>query len=339
MTCLSDELFAAWAAGELASGERDRAEGHAADCAACRGLALALLGLASRAHGAAPSWGALGVEGTSIGRYQVLGPAGQGAMGVVLRGRDPVLDREVAIKLINAARTTADQRARMLREAQTLARLDHPNIVAVHDAGDLGDEVFVAMELVTGETLGRWVARGPALADRIEVLAGVGAGLAAVHAAGLVHRDVKPDNIVVRGGRTGVLVDFGLARAAALPGPAGSGIAGTPQFLAPEVRAGGLATARSDQHAWWTVVEQTVAGALPRARRRAVEAAIARGRAADPAARFASMDEAVAALRAALAPRRIAGWLAILGLAITGGAVAIAALARAPAAADPCAAE
>jgi eukaryotic-like serine/threonine-protein kinase len=328
MSCVTDEMFAAWVSGALEPLEIERIQNHAADCATCRALTLAVFGLVPR-----PAAPALGAIGATIGRYRVTGPLGEGAMGIVLRGRDPVLERDVAIKIINAAAATAEQRERLLAEAKLLAAIDHPNVVRVHDAGVIDDEVFVAMELVPGATLAAWLAEASRpIAERLDVLADVGAGLGAVHAAGVVHRDIKPDNIVVRAGR-GVIVDLGLARPSAVAGPAGTGIAGTPRFIAPEVSATRPATALADQFAWWTVVED----ALGDTARPALAAAIARGRSPDPEQRFPSMGEAVAALRAAVAPRRR------LWRVLAPGAVVLATLATVlvlrPAPHDACAPE
>src|SRR5258705_6774208 len=137
--CPTDEVLAAWSAGALTGSERDDVENHAAGCAACRMIAIAMAGVKSRA-----AFAGIGAEGATVDRYRILDAIGQGAMGVVLRGHDPVLDREVAIKMIGSHAVTGEQRDRMLREAQTLARLDHPNVVGVFDAGLVGDEVFLA---------------------------------------------------------------------------------------------------------------------------------------------------------------------------------------------------
>ena len=304
MACPADEALAAWSAGEIAAAERAQIEDHAAACPRCREIALALAGVVP--HGVQSD---IGAEGATIGRYDVLGSIGSGAMGVVLRARDPMLDREVAIKMVNSAHANAETRARMLAEAQTLARIDHPNVVRVYDAGEFGEEVFVAMALVTGPTLAQWLAEAPReLAACLDVLRGVAAGISAVHEVGLVHRDIKPDNIIVHDG-TGVLVDLGLAKPEV--GAAGSGIAGTVRYLAPEVRRGARANAASDQFAWWTVVDDTLQRATMSARRRRrLARVLARGRAEDPASRYASLAEACSALVAAAAPRRRAWWLA-----------------------------
>jgi len=307
VTCPTDETLTAFTAGLLPDGERAMLEDHAAGCPLCRSTVAALAGVRPGDRDAVE----LGAEGAAIGRYRITGTIGEGAMGVVLRGYDPVLDREVAIKMSRAFGASPAERDRAIREAQALARLDHPNVVRVFDAGSAGEEVFVAMEYVAGTSLTRWNDGTRSRADKLRVLAGVGAGLAAVHAAGLVHRDVKPDNILVRANGEGTLVDFGLARGETVPGATGSGLAGTPAYLAPEVRAGAPASAKSDQYAWWTVVAELLGDDRP------LRAAIARGR----GERFPSMTAAVAAL----APRRRSRrWLALLAipLAIAGVLVA-----------------
>jgi serine/threonine protein kinase/tetratricopeptide (TPR) repeat protein len=154
-------------------------------------------------------------RGSSVGRYLLLDQLGQGGMGVVYKAYDPELDRPVALKLLPIEEAgVGTLRDRLLREAQALARLSHPNVIAVHDVGTIGSDVFIAMEFVDGQTLRKWLAEKPrALSEILEVFLAAGAGLAAAHGAGLVHRDFKPDNVMVgNDGRVRVL-DFGLARA------------------------------------------------------------------------------------------------------------------------------
>jgi tetratricopeptide (TPR) repeat protein/tRNA A-37 threonylcarbamoyl transferase component Bud32 len=161
----------------------------------------------------------------TLDRYVLLDLIGQGGMGAVYTAFDQKLDRKVAIKVLHhrlaASPASAEAHDRLLREAQAMARLSHPNVVAVHDVGAFEGRVFVAMEYVEGTTLKQWLRGSASLAERLDVLRAAGRGLAAAHAAGLVHRDFKPDNVLVgRDGRVRV-TDFGLARGV-LVGPASS---------------------------------------------------------------------------------------------------------------------
>lgn len=153
--------------------------------------------------------------GTTIAGYVILEQLGAGGMGVVYTAYDPKLDRKVALKVLRtdceADRIVARQR--LLDEGRALARVNHPNVVAVHDVGTFEDEVYIAMELVEGRTLGEWrreVTRS--WSDIVRLFLEVASGLSAVHDAGLVHRDVKPDNILVDGSGRARVTDFGLAR-------------------------------------------------------------------------------------------------------------------------------
>jgi tetratricopeptide (TPR) repeat protein/predicted Ser/Thr protein kinase len=156
------------------------------------------------------------VPGTLIARFVVLSKLGAGAMGVVLAAYDPELDRKVAIKLLKTRRGPQDAaRARLRREAQALAKLHHPHVVSVYDVGIHDGQVFVGMEFVKGQTLRSWMAdveRPRAWPEILGVFAQAGRGLAAAHAAGLTHRDFKPDNVMLgMDGRVRVM-DFGLAQ-------------------------------------------------------------------------------------------------------------------------------
>jgi serine/threonine protein kinase/Tfp pilus assembly protein PilF len=156
-------------------------------------------------------------RGTSIGRFLLLDQLGQGGMGVVYKAYDPELDRPVALKLVRTSdEDTARGHNRLLREAQALARLQHPNVIAVYDVGTYSGDVFIAMEFVEGKTLRKWLSEQPRTRRQIiDAFLAAGQGLAAAHKSGLVHRDFKPDNVIVGDdGRVRVL-DFGLARAPA----------------------------------------------------------------------------------------------------------------------------
>ena len=156
--------------------------------------------------------------GSSFGRYVVVRTLGQGGMGMVYLAYDPQLDRGVALKVLRPGARSVDRdaaQARLLREAQAMARLSHPNVLPVYDVGMVDSHVFVAMEYVDGQTLGQWLRQ----ADRswtevLDVFLGAGRGLAAAHEAGLVHRDFKPDNVMLGEHARPRVMDFGLARAA-----------------------------------------------------------------------------------------------------------------------------
>jgi tetratricopeptide (TPR) repeat protein len=157
-------------------------------------------------------------RGMPVGRYVIVGELGAGAMGVVYAAYDPELDRKVALKLLaahpsSAIGETSPTRLRFLREARAMAKLNHPHVVSIHDVGEHDDEVFIAMELVHGRTLARWVAEdAPAWPRIIDVFVSAGRGLLAAHAEGLVHRDFKPDNLMIGDDGRVRVMDFGLAR-------------------------------------------------------------------------------------------------------------------------------
>ena len=189
-----------------------------------------------------------------IGRYLVLEELGAGGMGVVYAAYDPELDRKVAIKLMYAESDRGRARrnhAMLMREAQALAKLSHPNIVAIHDVGEYAGQVFVAMEFVAGRTVRAW--REEAARDWqavVDVFVQAGRGLMAAHAVGLIHRDVKPDNLLIGDDGRVRVADFGVARhdatldleastlisgARTLATVAGRGARiGTPAYMAPE---------------------------------------------------------------------------------------------------------
>jgi hypothetical protein len=203
--------------------------------------------------------------GDRIGRFVITSRIGEGGMGVVLAGHDPDLNRPVAIKLLRTATASPGYRARLLREAQALARLHHPNVVSVYEVGADGDRIFIAMELVTGTTLTRWIeARRRPWREVVAMFLAVGEGVAAVHRAGMVHRDLKPDNVLVDDAGRARVADFGLARIASDDGEAvavGSpgyaerltrtgAVMGTPGYMAPEQQWGSDVDARADQYSF-----------------------------------------------------------------------------------------
>ncbi|HEY1816423.1 MAG TPA: serine/threonine-protein kinase [Kofleriaceae bacterium] len=204
----------------------------------------------------------------TIDRYVVLDRLGAGGMGVVLSAYDPVLDRRVAIKLLRPSERPggAEERRTLLqREAQAMARLSHPNVVAVHDVGVIGDQLYIAMEFIDGQTLRDWLTG--AVHDWREVarlFSAVGSGLFAAHAAKLVHRDFKPDNVLIgRDGRPRV-VDFGLVGGVGeLADSRRGSMMGTPGYMSPEQLRGDRSDARSDQYSFCVALYEALDSAPP----------------------------------------------------------------------------
>ena len=171
-------------------------------------------------------------ESTRVGRYALLRRIGAGGMGVVYSAYDDELDRKVALKLVAADRLGAGTVARVRREAQALARLSHPNVVHVYEVGEAEGHAFVAMEFVAGETLRAYQEAPDRSAQEIlGAYAQAGRGLAAAHAAGLIHRDFKPENALLGDDGRVRVVDFGLAR---LFGHSGAEAAGVPTEAGPK---------------------------------------------------------------------------------------------------------
>lgn len=224
-------------------------------------------------------------RGAAIGRYVILEPLGAGGMGVVYLAYDPELDRRVALKLLRSdkvpERLQAGLQARLLREARAMARLTHAEVIGVHDVGQMGQLVFIAMEYVEGSTLRQWLAQRPRSSGEIlEIFVKAGRGLSAAHAAGLIHRDFKPDNVLVgKDGRVRVS-DFGLARAvtdpavpatipvAATPLPLGSAtstdvLVGSPVYMASELLEGHEASPLSDLFGFCVSLYEALTGERP----------------------------------------------------------------------------
>jgi len=151
--------------------------------------------------------------GTLLGRYVIVDQLGAGGMGTVYVAYDAQLARRVAIKVLRPDARDAEAHARLLREAQAMARLTHPNVLSVHDVGSFDDGVFIAMEYVEGQTLKAWLAQPRGWRDILAVMKAAGRGLEAAHAAGIVHRDFKPDNVFLGNDGRVVVGDFGIARA------------------------------------------------------------------------------------------------------------------------------
>jgi len=279
--------------------------------------------------------------GTMIEHYEVRNVLGRGAMGVVYRARDRKLGREVAIKLCATEAegdTCSMLCALLVREGQTMARLSHANLVAVHDIGQFNHCIYVAMEYVDGTSLRAWSSTVGGPRERVDAMLAAGRGLAHAHAAGVIHRDFKPENVMV--GRDGAVkvTDFGLARILGAPldgaGPAAAcgcgpdtrtlsddAVVGTPRYMAPEQIDGGSGDVLADQFSFAATTWEIVFGEPPfRASSMSeLRAAIEAGDLADvtasesaglalplrralrpaPGERYASLDDLLAALASA----------------------------------------
>ena len=316
--CPPPDRLLAFASGSLGEDLQASVEAHIDSCSDCRAA------LSSAARGDTPP---------TFGRYRIDTVLGSGGMGIVYRAWDPQLERAIAIKVVKRATDDALGRARLVREAQSLARLSHPNVCHVYDVGSEGDEVWVAMELIDGVSLRDWAAAHPRKA--MDVLLGAAEGIAAAHAAGLVHRDVKPENVLVTRDGRAIVTDFGLARSDVIVNPnaetvtgasdpkltATGAIVGTPAYLAPEQLTGERVDERVDQFAWAVMAWELIAGSRPFPIVFALRVDAVRAGVTPPAAmdkrvaqvlikamqvvardRYATMREVIAAMTAAAAP-------------------------------------
>jgi serine/threonine-protein kinase len=218
-------------------------------------------------------------RGDAIDHFIVLDRIGEGGFGTVVAAYDPDLDRKVAVKLLRSQAGDTDRQVRLFREAQSMARLSHPNVAAVYEVGLAEDRVFIAMEYVQGVTLRDWLAQEPrSHAEILATFIAAGRGLAAAHAAGIVHRDFKPGNVMVGDDGRPRVVDFGLARSpsgtsmAPLEGmPRGAVVdrtrtgafVGTPAYCPPEQQLGQATDARSDQFSFCVALSEALSGVHP----------------------------------------------------------------------------
>jgi hypothetical protein len=222
--------------------------------------------------------------GNKLARFEILNRVGVGGMGIVYVAHDPMLDRQVALKVLRTGAhgplRAAELKARLLLEAQAMARLSHPNVITVHEVGVVDEQIFIVMELNDGGTLRSWLAQEPRpLRERVRVFIEAGRGLAAAHAVRLVHRDFKPDNVLLaRDGRARV-VDFGLVRApsagdqpsrrpsrdvyAPMSLTISGAVLGTPAYMAPEQHRAEVADHRSDQFSFCVSLYEALYGLRP----------------------------------------------------------------------------
>ena len=392
VSCLDDNTAVEFASGDMAGAATARVEAHLASCRDCRTLVAALApapgdpdsDLATPVRPALGKRGARDLHladalastdarrgseprrpldpvvavGDTIGRYVVLRRIGAGGMGVVFAAYDPQLDRRVALKLLRTGvgLGEGEAKARLVREAQAIAQLSHPHVVAVYDVGTAttGD-VYIAMEFVEGDTLTNWLQRWErSWRDVVEMFVDAGRGLAAAHGVGLLHRDFKPDNVLVGADGRVRVTDFGLARSLVTGGEDGDtrptrelaqlrvtltatgAVMGTPRYMAPEQLAGKDISAAADQWSFCVALYEAVYGVHPIAGDTAAKmldegarmrpppegkgvpasllAVVTRGLDAVPARRYPSMTALLAELTHALRPPR-RRYLAIGGAA------------------------
>jgi hypothetical protein len=300
MSCPDENVLWEYFANATPSRQMDEVQAHLESCSNCRALAMNLFPSTNDDNGApaTDATAALEPRNTAVGRYIVLEHIGSGGMGMVYAAYDPELDRKVALKLIRADRGARDVDAlqsRLLREAQAMARVAHPNVVHVYDVGlwnsgtsaqhewpREGQQVFVAMEYVDGGTLRGWLRAQPRHWQ--EVLAhfiAAGRGLAAAHAAGLVHRDFKPDNVLLGSDGRARVTDFGLVHPTGEPMPSVADLpsspstplfaeitdagvlVGTPAYMAPEQLLGDPCDARTDLFSFCVALYEGLYGERP----------------------------------------------------------------------------
>jgi tetratricopeptide (TPR) repeat protein len=332
--CIGDETILEFAAGGLRADARTHVRTHLGECDGCR----------ERVSVAAQLGASTGT--TLLGRYQLERLCGVGGGGSVWAAFDERLNRRVALKRMHAEQAAGN---RLLREARAMAQLDHPHVVRVYEVYDHGSELVLAMELSNGTTLRQWVEGGAPARRVLAALVAAGRGLVAAHAAGIVHRDFKPDNVLVADDGAVRVGDFGLAGAApASPGETVSSGGGTPAYMAPEQLRGEPPSLASDQYAFAATAYEMLGGVRPYGgttlaelsaavssgrpaapvRRIApgVRRVLARGLAAAPADRYPGLGALIDALdRAAERPRRVllaaAGLTALVACVLAGHAL------------------
>jgi serine/threonine-protein kinase len=203
------------------------------------------------------------VEQSLGGRYVLEQELGRGGMGVVYRARDSQLDRPVALKFLGSMVDSSEEfRQRFIREARTAAKINHPNIVSIYDISASVGKAYIAMEYIEGPSLHKYISQRKALKPKeaVNVIVQTCSALAAIHDAGIVHRDIKPDNILLAKGGLVKLTDFGLAKAEDSRMTRTGVVMGTPSYMAPEQVLGKEADVRSDIYSLGLVLHECLTG-------------------------------------------------------------------------------
>jgi tetratricopeptide (TPR) repeat protein/predicted Ser/Thr protein kinase len=302
---IDDETAALVLAGGLPEEKQAAIDAHVDGCSDCFELLASLAATMTPPSESEPDAEPvapprLWTRGSQIGRYVLKEQVGIGGMGTVFSAEDPALTRTIAIKIVRTGRGSNDN---LLAEARMMAQLSHPNVVPVYDVGTQEDFVFLAMELIDGANLRQWMTSTKRTWREIQqVFLEAGHGLVAAHRAKLVHRDFKPDNVLVgKDGRV-VVTDFGLAHSTLSPSDR---VAGTLVYMSPEQRAGEVADAKSDQFSFSVAMFEALTGERADGKnalklRTSAPAwlvkVVERGMAEHPGNRFASMEELLSAL-------------------------------------------
>lgn len=271
--CPSEDLLIRYGEKRLRVEERAPIDAHLEACEACD-LSVAMLraSVASSMHLTAQTEADLEAftrrmkvarnlkPGMHLGRYRLLRKVGMGAMGAVFAAYDPDLDRDVALKVLLESNAAPEvERARIAREARSMAKLAHPNVVAVYEIGVAGDRVFLAMELVVGTTLQEWMLLNPPRGELVSLFQEIALALEAAHRVGIIHRDLKPQNIMVSQEGRAKVTDFGLADAATKTGT----LIGTPAYMSLEAIRGELVGPASDQFSLAVCLHEALTGKRP----------------------------------------------------------------------------
>jgi serine/threonine protein kinase len=326
--CLTANQIAEFVENRLSDDERESVERELADCDSCRQI---LCEWAFTTQLSLPSGAGTDVPVVpQVGRLKEFEYVGAGAMGTVFSAYDPELDRRVAVKCVHQDSGPNDG-ARLQKEAVAMAKLRNGNVVSVHDVVRSDEHVFIVMELVEGTNLRTWLETSPSLVEIKDALVGLADGLTAVHSAGLVHGDIKPENIFISEDGVAKLGDFGLATNEKRLAKGTPSLRGTPAYMAPEQLRGSPATQQSDQFSLCVVLREALLGGrnsdtkkISDTRLRSI---VERGLSESPENRFAETRALAAELRASRQPGRLrlvgitaaaAGILAIGGVAAFG---------------------
>jgi serine/threonine protein kinase len=215
------------------------------------------------------------VIGNTIGHYRIEQEIGRGGMGVVYLARDLTLNRNVAVKFLSSRVSDESHRRRFQQEAQTASALNHPHILVVHEAGEVGEQLYLVTEWIDGGTVRDWLRRDqPSLRQKLELVVSVADALAAAHQAGILHRDIKPENILVSKAGYAKLADFGLAKL--MDQPSGTEatrtigettqpgtVVGTIAYMSPEQVSGAPIDLRSDIFSFGILLYELLSGVRP----------------------------------------------------------------------------